>query len=239
MKFVFSFLFVVVLINSVFSQVEVNRLTNIVQSLSGGSAGYASGFKGTYNVRSTVKGDPYLDTAFRSCNFKLYKTEERISTPSRYDVLNNELEIKTTGGIMTLPTKLVERYSFKGKQKDSVFFVNAAAYKFEDTPFDGFLQQLVDGEFQLLKLIRAEIVKPSYNPSLEVGDRDAYIVKKETLYYSLPDKMISKIKGKSEMLSLFGGKKELMKSFISSNRLGFKNEDDLIKIFDYFNNLTM
>ncbi len=234
MKFVFLFLFVVVLIHSGFSQVEVNRLTNIVKSLSGGSAGYASGFKGTYNVRSTVKGDPYLDTAFRVSSFKFYKTEERIKTPSRYDVLNNELEIKTTGDVMILPSNLVEKYSFQGKQRDSVYFVNSAAYKFEE-PFDGFLQLLCDGEIQLLKLTRAEIVKPSYNPSLEVGDRDAYIVKKETLYYSFPDRRISKVKGKSEMLGLFGERKELIKSFISSNRLGFKNEEDLIKIFSYYN----
>jgi hypothetical protein len=138
---------------------------------------------------------------------------------------------------MILPTKLVEKYSFQGKQLDSLYFVNSAAYKFEDTPFDGFLQLLCDGEFQLLKLTRAEIVKPSYNPSLEVGDRDAYIVKKETLYYSLPDKRISKVKGKSEILSLLGERKDLVKSFITSNRLGFKNEEDLIKIFSHYNSL--
>jgi hypothetical protein len=68
-----------------------------------------------------------------------------------------------------------------------------------------------------------------------VGDRDAYIVKKETLYYSFSDRRISKVKEKTEMLGLFGERKELIKSFISSNRLGFKNEEDLIKIFSYYN----
>ncbi len=239
MKNVFSFLFVVVSIDSCFSQVEVNRLTNLVQSVSSGSAAYGSGFKGIYNVRSSIKGDPYLDTAFRVSNFRFYKTTEQIKTPSRYDVLNNELEIKTTAGVMVLPTKLVADFAVYKNQRDSICFVNSAAYKFEEAPFEGFLQLVCDGEIQLLKLTRAEIVKPSYNPSLEVGDRDAYIVKKVTLYYSLTDKKISKIKGKSEMLSLFGERKELLKSFMTSNRLGFKNEDDLIKIFSLYNSLKI
>ncbi len=237
MRIVFSCLLVVGFVNSGFSQVEVNRLTNIVQSVSTGSAGYGSGFKGTYSVKSSIKGDPYLDTAFRMSRFRLYKSTELIETPSRYDVLNNELEIRTTGGVMVLASRLVEKFTLLRSRKDTVVFVNSADYKYDDTQLIGFLQLLCDGKIQLLKQTRAEIVKPSYNPSLEVGDRDSHIVKKETLFYSLKGGEISKLKGKSEILTLFGDKKDLIKSFVSSNKLGFKSELDISKIFTYYNNL--
>jgi hypothetical protein len=235
MKFI-VFVFAVVLSINAYSQVDVNRFSNIVNSVSSGSAAYGSGFKGSYNVKSAVKGDPYLDTAFRMTNFTLYKTEAKIKTPARYDILNDELEIKTTGGVMILPSKLVDSYAI-AKSGDSIRFVNLANYKFENTVLVGFMEILSDGKIQLLKQTKTEIVKPSYNPSLEVGDRDMYIVKKTTLFYSLPDKKIVKVKGKSETMSLFGQEASNIKTFATSNSLSFKNEEDLKKLFAYYNSL--
>jgi hypothetical protein len=218
-----------------FAQVDIGRFQSITQSVSSGSAAYGSGFQGKYTSNGKVVGDPYLDSIFVETNFQLINRAAKFKSPARYDILNNELEVKTTAGVKVLNSSLVESYTKYGNG-DSTYYVSALKYKYEGTPLIGFLQVLSGGGIQLLKYVRIEVTKPTYNASLDVGDRNAYVIQKATLYYSQNGDLI-KIKGKKEILQLFGVKKDQVSSFVESNKLDWKKEKDLAEIFKYYNQL--
>lgn len=219
-----------------FAQVDVGRFQSITQSVSSGSAAYGSGFQGRYTLNGQVIGDPYLDSTFLDTNFQLINRAATIKSPARYDILNNELEVKTTAGVRVLNPSIVESYSTAGKVEDSIYYVSAMKYKYEGAPLIGFFQVLSGGEIQLLKYVRIEITKPTYNASLDVGDKNAYVIQKATLYYS-QNGDLHKVKGKKEILQLFGVKKDQVVSFAESNKFDWKKEKDLAQIFKYYNQL--
>jgi hypothetical protein len=215
------------------AQVDVNRFQNILQSVSSGSAAYGAGMQGRYNNTMEVIGDVYLDSTFTSTSFLMKGNAPSLVTPARYDILNREFEVKTTGGVRVLNGDFVKSFK-KYKNGDSVTYVNASNYKFLESPLVGFLQVLSSGSVELLALTRLDVVKPSYNPSLEVGDKNAYVNKKETLYYSVKSELF-RLKGKKEILEVFGSDKNKVEAFVNSNKLGFKKTDDLKQVFDFYN----
>jgi hypothetical protein len=220
----------------VFGQVDANRFTNIVESVGSGNAAYGSGFKGRFVLDGKVKGSPYRDTTFVPTTFNFHKGTTRLSGPSRYDLYNNEIEVKTTAGVRVLANGLVKSYRsyIKG---DSVLFVNAENYSFDGTKLIGFLKVLADGKVQLLEMYKLEIIKPTYNASLEVGDRNTHLKTDASLLYS-KDGELFKVKGKKEVLALFAPQKEKMNAYISANKIDLKEEKDLVLAFDYFNSLN-
>lgn len=217
----------------VYSQVELNRFTNIVQSVSSGSAAYGAGFQGRYNNNMEVVGDVYLDSAFLNTSFKMKGKAPALATPARYDILNHEFEVKTTGGTKILAGDFVSTFR-QLKNGDSVTFINSSNYKFEETALVGFFEVLSEGSIQLLNSTKLNIIKPTYNASLDVGDKNAYVKRKETLYYSIQGEVF-RMGGKKEMLKLFGDDAKKIESYIDSGKLNAKNTADLQKIFNFYN----
>jgi hypothetical protein len=220
-----------------YSQVDVNRFTNIVQSLSSGSAAYGAGFQGRYNNTMEVIGDVYLDSAFRNTAFIMKGNAPRLETPSRYDILNREFEVKTTGGVRVLNGEMVNYFKLL-RNNDSVSYVNASNYKLDGSALLGFLEILSPGKIQLLIFSKLDIIKPSYNPSLEVGDKNSYVKRKETIYYSRNSELF-KMGGKKEILGLFGEEKSKVEAYVESNNLNYKKTESLKKIFDFYNSLVL
>ena len=217
-----------------FSQVDANRFTNIVESVGSGSAAYGSGFKGRFNIDSRIKGTPYLDSNFVATSFKFVKSSAKLEAPSRYDLYANEIEVQTTAGIRVINNKMVDSYKC-AVGKDSVLYVNASNYKFEGTELIGFLKVISDGKVQLLESYKLEIIKPTYNASLEVGDRNSHLVKKSALMYSNGGELFKV--SKKGIQTLFAPQKEKMDAYIKANKLDVKDEKDLKLAFDYFNSL--
>jgi hypothetical protein len=225
------------LYTGVYSQVDVNRFTNIVQSVTSGSAAYGAGFQGRYNSSMEVVGDVYLDSAFQNSSFIMKGKAPALVTPARFDILNNEFEVKTTGGTKLLNGDFVNSYR-QLKNGDSVTFINASNYKFEETVLVGFLEILSDGSIQLLSSTKLNVIKPTYNASLDVGDKNAYVKRKETLYYAMQGQLY-KVGGKKDLLKLFGGEAGRINSFIDSNKLNVKNTPDLKRIFQEYNSIKL
>lgn len=218
-----------------YSQVDVNRFTNIVQSLSSGSAAYGAGFQGRYDNTMEVIGDVYLDSAFTNTSFKMKGNAPSLITPARYDIFNHEFEVKTTGGVRILNGEMVSSFKMF-KNGDSLTYVNASSYKIDNSQLLGFFELISAGKIQLLMSSKLDVIKPSYNPSLDVGDKNSYVKRKETMYYSKNLELV-KLGGKKEILGLFGTDKSKVEAFVESNDLNYKKTAALKKIFDLYNSL--
>lgn len=216
-------------------QVDVNRFQNITQSLSSGSAAYGAGFQGVNVNRMDVIGDVYLDSSFTKTRFVLNNSSSAILTPARYDMFNKEFEVKTTGGVRILNGGVVKIFKVY-LTSDSLMYVNSRNYTFNDAPIDEFLKVLSDGKIQLLECQILNVIKPTYNASLDVGDKNAYIKRKSEFYYSKEGKLF-KLTSKKNTYELFGTEQSKVDSFVKANSLSFKRVDDLKKIFTFYNSL--
>ena len=217
------------------AQVDVNRFTNIIDAVNGGTSAYGAGFKGRYNVEGEVVGDPYLEAEFRDTNYEFYRAKTHFRGPSRFDLLNDEFEVHTTDGIRVIKGSIVKGYATL-VDGDSVFFMNARDYTLGGTPLSGFVKLLSDGERHLVQSTQLEIIKPNYNPAVEVGDKNTKIKKKATTYYAV-NKQLFKTKSKKDILKTFESEQQKVSDFIESEKIDMKDENDLIRLFKFYNNL--
>jgi hypothetical protein len=187
-----------------------------------------------------VIGDTYLSTDWKYATVLLYENDKMIEgVPTRYDVATNELEFNAKNGIKVLPGNKIRNFVWVDTQiNEPGFFINAREFKnIDNVPLDGFYQVLSDGAMPLLKRTKITVKKADYNAALSVGSRDDKILKIYELFYA-KDNIVYKIPSNAKKLvSVFGDKSSEMKKYIDDNSLAAGKEQDLIKIFEYYNSL--
>ena len=95
----------------------------------------------------------------------------------------------------------------------------------------------IDGRCKLLikKNIRIQDAEPA---KLYQEPKPArFILTNDTYYLKAGDSAAVRIKSKNDLLEVMSDKKDALTNFISSNKLGIKNIEDLSKIVSYFNGL--
>ena len=133
-----------------------------------------------------IIGDTYLDIHWKNSSILLYGSEKLIEGfPIRYDIMANEMEVKSKKGIRVLQgTKIKSFVWVDSVTKAPDYFVNAKEFKDEsNVPCSGFFQVLSEGSFPLFKKTEIEIKKADYNIQFNVGSQDDKILKKSELLH--------------------------------------------------------
>ncbi len=188
---------------------------------------------------SEVVGDPYWDKDWAISSLQLYKNDQMAEGYlTRYNIYSKEVEFKIRDDVKILPGEKVKNLVWIDSITNrSRFLVNAAAYRVNGVPLLGFLEVLVEGESSLFKRIYLEVLKPDFNPALNVGSKDTRILKKEEFFYNTGAEL-SKIKSRRDVARIFDKFSVHMDSFVKEKNIKFNNENDLIKVFIYFSSLN-
>jgi hypothetical protein len=155
----------------------------------------------------------------------------------RYNAYQDEMEVQKNGNSYHLSKNLNYSINFEGINK--IYQVYNYAEKNETIP--GFFVVLYKGEKSSL-LLKEKIkfyeevkAKTGYDkfkpPTLKRVNDEFYIGYKNNLANELPSK-------KKAILNLFESKAGEIKSYAKNNNLRFKNKEDLIQIFRYYNTLN-
>jgi hypothetical protein len=186
-----------------------------------------------------VVGDVYLTSYWSTCNILLYENDRLLEGMIyRYDIQRDEIELSFKNGVMRAldgikVRSLVWNDSLTGTTR---YIVNARSYKENGVTLKGFFEVHADGKVPLLGLTTLEILKPDFNPALNVGSRDVKIIKKKAYYYAHGQEVF-RIKGKKNLEAAFSDKKEIMAKYFKGNSIQVKNESSLTKAFEYYNTL--
>jgi hypothetical protein len=187
-----------------------------------------------------IIGDTYLSQDWKMATVLLYADNKIIEGfPVRYDIAANELEFNAKNGIKVLSGEKIKSFVWMDADtKVPSYFINGKEFKDSDNvPYVGFFQVLSDGKMPLMKRTKVTIKKPDYNVALNVGSADEKIFKSVMICYSKENK-ISKIPSSNKKgIPVFGEKSAEVKKFVEDNALSFGEEDELIKIFDFYNGL--
>jgi hypothetical protein len=184
-----------------------------------------------------VIGDTYLSVEWKTSTILLYDGKMIEGYPTRYDIHMDELELNAKNGIKVLAGNKVKSFVWIHEvTKEPGYFINAKEFKNGDNiPLRGFFQVLVDGTVPLFKRTIVSVKKADFNPVLNVGSHDDTILKKNELYYASKGQVFRTPSTKKKVLLLFGEKSADVEKFINKNALSITKEEDLVKMFEYYN----
>ncbi|MFN8356112.1 MAG: hypothetical protein U0Y10_16770 [Spirosomataceae bacterium] len=193
---------------------------------------------GTPLPPAEVIGDNYLDTTYTNGKMMLFKdTTLYGSIPSRLDLKNDLIEIKTNNGLRVIDgfrIKLLLLETPNGKVRT---FFNVKNFNFGENPPTGFIEVLSQGKLIMGVHHRIWVRQPTYNASLGSGDPNIKIMKEKDFYVVQDGKAAKVGQSKKALMVFFESKKAEMNAFFAQNDLNFKNPTEVAKAFDYYNSL--
>ncbi|WP_299817758.1 hypothetical protein [uncultured Pontibacter sp.] len=152
-----------------------------------------------------------------------------------YDQVSDELLFRSENGEAKTFFQPISEFSIR-VGKDEVTLKNHVFRK-GFTPVDAasphaFYQVLVDGDTQLLKRTSKKIFEElPYGSATKVKT-----FQEDTHYYIAQKDKLTKIKtDKRAVLKALNDKEAALETYIKANRLNLKNDEDLIKVIDFYN----
>jgi hypothetical protein len=187
----------------------------------------------SFDLRSKdIVGSSYIEEDFLPA--KITNNDKVFSI--RYNVYQDEMEMEKDGAPYYLPKSFGYTVSFINSNKlYQVYSLNSN----EKVEPSFFLVLSVGDKITLLAKERIRLndaVKPKSGydkykpPTLEQIKNKFYIGYANYSTAELPSK-------KKEFLKLFSSDSSTIEKFVKENKLGIKKQEDLIKIFDYYNTL--
>jgi hypothetical protein len=195
-----------------------------------------------------LEGSSYADSTWKQGSFIFYPTEKGLNKKSdtvhgftlRYDVHKAEVDILHKNKCFAATTDMLKGFFYKENIKvASHYFVNMNDYKGEVEDLKGFAEVLSNGRMKLFKYYSTALKNPDFNPALNVGSKNYKLVHK-TQYYFGTGKILQKLdSGKAAYIAeqAFSNRSGVMQEYAKKQGLNTKKEEDLIKMFDYYNQL--
>jgi hypothetical protein len=185
-----------------------------------------------------LKGSLYIADDWVNGDIWLKNNKVLRGYPIKFDLKNNLLEINADGNIKVCALPLLERFSYKAILGDSIDYYNTSVVN--NVTFDlpkGVCRILLNDKVQLIQYEYIEIVKANYNVAIDMGSKDNKAIKKTKPYVIVNDN-VYEVKGSiKKNFEIFKVHFKKVESFVKENKLKFKSDQDLTKIFEFYNTL--
>jgi hypothetical protein len=183
---------------------------------------------------TNVVGSPYLTEEF--VRGTLFLNEKNYGDYLfRYNIFRDEIEFKKDTYASIESVKKIEGITIT--LEDGTRILVQTLTIANNTYERKFLIELLDGNYQLNKLVRATFSAPKKAETPLSGDSPAIFTKYEDFYVVYDDKVIKLGSKKKELKKQFPKDGDKMIAFVDQEKINLKNEDELLKLFRYMNNL--
>jgi hypothetical protein len=185
----------------------------------------------------TIEGSPFFSEEYCTAKMKVRNGKKYSGIKVKINLLENTLIYDAADGQEMVAISPIER----------VDFINCGDSTKNKTLMTGF--PAIDGQnessFYLLldsgKISLLKYIKVNYRDTKNYGSNNIVRVfeRKEIYYTYRPDKGMLKLdKDTNAILSALDNKKPEISGFISKNDLKCRREEDLVKVFSYYNSLN-
>jgi|GEM_PF-4159101 len=223
------------------AQVEKIQIENkdYVRLLNGLATDMSSATSNTYEsnpqAAKVVDGSQFLEEEFQPA--RILTSDDKILTAKcRYDIYNDEIQVKTKlGDFRSLSKKKVKAVSINNDVFVYRKFVNT-----KKEVSSGYFQVLVSGKAFLYARHYVDVRQSNDNnhPLLgnKLNNKDVKLHRKKKFFYSFNDKKVYSLNPKKKVvLEILKDNKKEIEALISDLKLRVKKEEDLIKVFNHFN----
>lgn len=212
---------------------------NILERIGSGSLANQTSLPTIPAPAAKVQGDVYLYPEFRITTFQLYENDKVVEGfASRFDLKNNEFDIRTPQGLRVLPGNKVRSMVWVDSlTRQPQYMMNAKNFtSAAGVPHAGFFEILIDGPMLLMRKTEVVVKEPDFHPALNVGSRDYRIIKKGQLHCARGNEAFAWA-GRKQDLAVFEPKVAEIKSFIKLNRLNLQKDDHVRVLVAHYNEL--
>lgn len=177
-----------------------------------------------------VKGSPFIHTEYKNIKIK------GVAMKGKYNANRDYLEVDNKGEVIFFVPSMQHRYDVVFTDENTTY----RAFEYEKLKF-GFFKILAQNEKAFL--LSKQFIKfyPEEKPKTNFDIlKSAKFERKNDVHYiklSNQDIIVELPTRKSKFLKVFNSKSNAIKSFIKKERLGIKEKEDLIKIFNYYTSL--
>ena len=139
----------------------------------------------------------------------------------KYDILNQELNIRIGSSIFLVPKDRVQGFIFNeqlsGLPKREFVLLNQ-----DNKPGQTIFEVLVSGDYSLLVHHHVERLRPNYVPALDAGNINEELIEKESLYFMDKTGKVSVIPKRKKAAYEFFGKYRNARQYLKKNKVNFK-----------------
>jgi len=152
----------------------------------------------------------------------------------RYDAHNDEMQILLGEDLKSLSPTAIKGVAINDKIFITLPYLN------EKKKTVGYFELLVEGNKPLLCRYHATTQNASNHPVLGNVDGAVKIVIKEQLYYGQKGKVAMKLsKSRKDFLATFNKQSSKMERYMKKHKLHTRKKEDVIKIFQYYNESSL
>ncbi|MFN3490121.1 MAG: hypothetical protein ACK4YV_13360 [Emticicia sp.] len=203
-----------------------------------------------FDTRTTeVLGTYYLDQDWTLATVRFYP--RTISTPKgtiKLDSLTdiqikvilygNEVEFNTPEGIKIISGTLIKSFTLQKQNQLPKTYISTLEFVDNyDKIKPSFFEILVDGKIKLLEYTKINIQKPDYVEAFNTGSKDIKITKDKQLFITQGNEVLKFKPNKKIVLTLMADKRTEVEAFIKQNNIFIKDRADLLKIFNFYNQI--
>lgn len=184
-------------------------------------------------ILAKAKGSPFEDKNFKIGKVFSEDNETTMAVMMRYNIFLDEIEIKNEEGG---PVNIVN----KDPDIRVAMGVDRYVYLEEDTyPIGGYFKVLNQSKpYKIYKKLTVKYVEGEEAETVYSMEKKPSFPLTETYYLVDSNNTLKELpKGKSKILQMMPSKIKELKSFIKTNKLNLKEEKDLAKLVDYFNEI--
>jgi hypothetical protein len=196
--------------------------------------------------QAMVLGETYNDTLWSQGSIKFYQAVPVVGGQAidslnglalRYNVHYNQLEVLLDAykDIKALDGSKVRYFSLEKNGKKSSF-INAREVPLgKSTP--GFYEVLAPGRLPLLYCQRTSVRKPTYNASLDVGDKYERISMLGEYVVMRQGKAEKWVPSRKNLLLLMQDQADELTKYLKDTPVDFKKRESIARVFAYYNQL--
>jgi len=193
-----------------------------------------AGYNIIYNEPHFAKdteGSPYLNLDWEPADI-LLKNGKKISDLNvRYDVLENKIVYQDKGKTYAVGTPdSIAKIKFLDKTLIYIPFEKG------NTTEKGFFEIVSKGKVSLLRKYEIEVLRANYSVQFDTGYKNDRLTLKKELYLQKEDQA-AVANRKNRLLEVLSDKKNDVIQYIKRGKLSVKDQEDIIKILAFYNQL--
>ena len=189
------------------------------------------------NKYADINGSAYLFPEFKFATIELTDGRKYANVKARLNLVENEVNfIASNGEEGYIGKGMVHAISFNDTTKQGIktFSFQTGFPKTDNQTVIHFYQVLANGKIALVKSIAKNIEERINELS---GEKSKEFAVRENLYLQLGGELKRIKKEASFFLEAMADQKDTINTYIKTNKINFKVEDQLIKLIEYYNSL--
>ena len=188
-----------------------------------------------------VRGTPYLFNEWKPGNVYLRDNKLIKNVNIKYNIYTDDLLYlnSTSGDSLIIDRTMIWKFEIIDDTAGHIVVMEEVNIKPEKDDNAMFARILYNGRSKLILKHSKIFIRADYKGAYATGNKyDEYIDKRQ--YYLITDENnIHKIKlNKKSVIKLLPDKETKIKAFISSHRMAMDNENDIIRVLEYYDSLS-